>query len=290
MLPFAHAEEHIVDDIFRVRPAENLPGPADGDVLGQPGLITRFVKGVTKPTDIDAGGVSGIGSRYDAWAAKLAPQFVDYMSRIHHFDWNAKRLPYFKVPTPGTTQAALWQVNWWSKVWWDDIVEPVPVVTLTERWLRENAPLCENPVVVHGDFRIGNFMFEEPSGRFTAVLDWELCHFGDFHEDIAWATQKLFGAWREDGVFLVCGLLPRDEFISQYEAKSGNLVDPVKLRYYEVLNAYKCAVMDLGAAMRASLLGNNHQDLVLTWLGSAGAVFLDQIVEMIGGTGHAAEH
>ena len=251
---------------------------ADGTTLGQPGMITRFVHGVTKPSDIRGSSVSGIGSRYDAWASKLAPQFVDGLARIHRFDWRAHNLSYFQAPQAGTSQAALRQVNWWSRVWWDDLVEPVPVVTLAERWLRENAPVCDRPVVVHGDYRIGNFMFEEPSGRFTAVLDWELAHIGDFHEDIAWVTQKLFGRRCEDGEFLVCALLPRREFIEQYEAKSGNRVDPERLRYYEILNAYKCAVMDLGAAMRAAHQGNNHQDLVLTWLGSAGAVFLNQLV------------
>jgi len=54
------------------------------------------------------------------------------------------------------------------------------------------------------------------------------------------------------------------------------------LRYYEVLNAYKCAVMDLGQAIRAAEEHNNHQENVLTWLGAAGAVFLAQIVTLIG--------
>ena len=254
---------------------------AEGTELGQPGLIAQFVHGVTKPSDISSTSVSGIGVRYDAWAGKLAPQFVDCLARIHGFDWRSRELSYFSAPTESTTQAALRQVNWWSRVWWEDLVEPVPIVTLAERWLRENALVCESPVVVHGDYRIGNFMFEEPSGRFTAVLDWELAHIGDLHEDIAWVTQRLFGTWREDGEFLVCGLLPRQEFIEQYEARSGNRVDQERLRYYEVLNAYKCAVMALGAAMRTALHGNNHQDLVLTWLGSAGAVHLDQIVMLL---------
>jgi hypothetical protein len=39
--------------------------------------------------------------------------------------------------------------------------------------------------------------------------------------------------------------------------------------------------MDLGQAMRASVASNNHQEVVLTWLGSAGAVFLSHIVQLI---------
>lgn len=253
----------------------------DGEIIGQPAVILGFVKGVTEPSELSGKGVSGIGSRYDAWAEKLAPQFVDALVTIHGFDWSGSDMSLFAVPAAGTKQAAIWQVNAWSKLWWDGLVQPVPIVTYAERWLRENAPVCDKPVVCHCDLRIGNFMFEEPSGKFTAVLDWELGHIGDFHEDIAWATQALFGAWSDDGVFLVCGLLPRDQFIREYEEKSGNRIDPRKLRYYEVLNAYKCAVMDLGQAIRAAEESNNHQDLLITWLGSAGAVFLDQIVKLI---------
>lgn len=254
---------------------------ADGEVLGQPGMIMDFVDGVTQPTDVNSQSVTGIGSRFDDWIPKLAPQFVDAYIKVHGFDFSQADLSYFEVPRPGTTDAAIWQVNWWSRLGWNALVEPVPVITLAERWLRENAPVCDKPVIVHGDLRMGNFMFEEPSGKFTAILDWELGHIGDFHEDIAWVIQKLFGVWRDDGIFLVCGLLPRDEFLAAYQAQSGNMIDPVKLRYYEILNAYKCAVMDLSQAIRAAKESNNHQDLVLTMLASAGAVFLAQIVKLL---------
>lgn len=253
----------------------------DGEILGQPGAIMEFVDGVTEPSDSGTKGVSGMGTRFDDWAEKLAPQFVDAFVKVHGIDPARCDLALFAMPRAGTTDAALWQVNAWSRLWWNAVVEPVPVVTLCERWLRENMPVCDRPVIVHCDLRIGNFMFEEPSGRFTAVLDWELGHLGDYHEDISWAFQRLFGNFRDDGVFLVSGLLPREDFIAQYQSASGNIIDPVRLRYYEILNAYKCAVMDLGQAIRAAEEQNNHQELVLDWLGSAGAVFLNQIVKLI---------
>jgi aminoglycoside phosphotransferase (APT) family kinase protein len=254
---------------------------ADGDIIGQPAIILGFVQGVTEPSDGKGHGFSGIGTRFDDWAAKLAPQFIDALAKVHRFDWRGADLSYYSVPAAGTRQAAIWQVNWWSQVWWDGLVQPVALLTYTERWLREHAPVCDNPVMCHADLRLGNFMFEEPSGKFTAVLDWELAHIGDFHGDLAWAIQRLFGTWREDGEFLVSGLIPRDEFFRAYEESSGNRIDPVKLHYYEVLNAYKCAVINLGQAMRAATGSNNHQDIILTWLGTAGAVFLEQLVTLI---------
>lgn len=253
----------------------------DADILDQAGSILEFVSGVTEPTSGGAKGVSGMGTRFDDIAPKLTPQFVDAFVKTHGLDWRSKDLSLFARPRAGTTDAALWELNFWSGLYWNAIVEPVPIITLCERWLRENVPVCDKVGVVHGDLRIGNFMFEEPSGQFTAVLDWELGHLGDYHEDIAWTIQRLFGYLDDNGQFLVSGFLPREEFLEKYQQLSGNVIDPVKLRWYEMLNAYKCAVMDLGQAMRVAEGHTNHQENVMTWLGSAGAVFLEQITKML---------
>ena len=254
---------------------------ADGEHLGQPGLITRMVAGNTSPTDITASAVSGVGIRFDHWTPKLAPQFVANLARIHGFDWSRANLTYFDAPAPGTTQAAQRQVNWWARVWQQDCEEADPLASLVERWLRENASVCARPVLVHGDYRIGNFMFVEPSGEFSAVLDWELAHIGDFHEDLAWSVQRLFGTPRADGELLICGLLPRAEFFERYMQATGALINRETLRYYEVLNAWKCVVINSASACCAARLGQSHQDLVLTWLALCTAVFSDQINELL---------
>ncbi|WP_051519840.1 hypothetical protein [Sphingobium sp. Ant17] len=66
---------------------------ANGDILGQPAIILGFVNGVTEPTQGTGHGVSGIGTRYDEWAAKLTPQFIDALAQVHRFDWRAADLP-----------------------------------------------------------------------------------------------------------------------------------------------------------------------------------------------------
>ncbi|AKH68010.1 putative aminoglycoside phosphotransferase [Spongiibacter sp. IMCC21906] len=255
---------------------------AEGDSLGNPGLITGFVSGVTKPSSLEGQSVSGIGSSYGHYAELIAPQFLDILARLHSWNgWKSAELPNYAMPKPNSTEAALYQVNLWAETWRQDCVEPVPMITLTEQWLRENAPVCEEPCLVHCDYRVGNFMFEEPSGNITTILDWELAHFGDFHEDLAWILQKLFGSWNANGQFLVCGLMERNKFTEEYQRLSGRKINPEALRYYEVLNAWKCAIMDLSSAIIAGQRGNNHQDLLITWLGSAGAVFLEQIEKLL---------
>jgi len=46
--------------------------------------------------------------------------------------------------------------------------------------------------------------------------------------------------------------------------------------------------MDLGSAIMAGQNCNSHQDLLITWVGSTGAVFLNQMVELIRGQKHVA--
>jgi len=154
------------------------------------------------------------------------------------------------------------------------------------RWLRENAPECRDLCLVHADYRMGNFMFDERSGEMTAVLDWELAHIGDFHEDIAYVTQKLFGLVNEKGEFLCCGLFPREEFLVRYQELSGRTIDPQTLRYYQVLNAWKSVVHTFATCVRAAQEGNNHQDILLSWLASVGHVFVAEIVDILGGRTH----
>ena len=89
--------------------------------------------------------------------------------------------------------------------------------------------------------------------------------------------QRLFGVPREDGELLISGLLPRDEFFAAYAEAAGVTVDLDAIRYYEILNAWKCIIINNATASRAAHEGQSHQDLVLTWMPLASAVFMDQL-------------
>lgn len=257
----------------------------DGTHLGQPGIITSFIDGVTRPP-VSSTVVSGVGTSFTAeWRERLVPQFINNLARIHSTDWRTAELGSFQAPTAHPAQAALWQVNWWARVWRDDQVDPYPLISLAERWMRERlpevAPDSNDLVLLHGDYRTGNFMFDAESGQFTAVLDWELTHLGDFHEDLGWIVQRLFAGPAEDGRVLVCNLLSREELIERYEAATGRTVNPRTLAFYEVLAAYKCAVMNLGTGYSAAIRGHNHQDVLLSFLAPVGHVFLSEIARII---------
>jgi aminoglycoside phosphotransferase (APT) family kinase protein len=82
----------------------------------------------------------------------------------------------------------------------------------------------DDPVLVQGDTGPGNLMYE--GDRVTAVVDWELAHFGDPMDDIAWLS------WRATQH----GWPDFPARLREYEAASGIVVDPDRVRYYR-LNA-----------------------------------------------------
>jgi aminoglycoside phosphotransferase (APT) family kinase protein len=66
-----------------------------------------------------------------------------------------------------------------------------PIIALGLAWLRANLPPPVPLCVVHGDLRIGNVMVDR--GHLTGVLDWELAHLGDGHEDLAYGCMTSAG-------------------------------------------------------------------------------------------------
>lgn len=267
--------------------AEALPVPKiravdkDGVYLGQPGMIMALVEGVSMPTQMSGRAVSGIGGSYGAIGARLAPQFVEHIAALHNLDFGTRALPLFDIPRPHSTDAALWQVDAFARSWNDDRIEPTPILSLTERWLRENAPTCEAPCLVHGDYRMGNFLFREPDGVITAVLDWELAHIGDFHEDLSYILRPRFGSVGPDGELLVSGLMPKTAFLEDYQRLSGRSIQDEVIAYYDVFSAWKAAVVVRASAVRAAHEGHNHQDVLLTWLATGTGNHLRELADMM---------
>ena len=118
--------------------------------------------------------------------------------------------------------------------------------------------------VVQGDYRSGNFLFDESTQRITAVLDWGRGYLGDRHRDLAWTAHRAFGCMAEDGrTFLVSSLTEPAAFFERYERLSGLAVDPVRLRWYTVLNSCQLAIAAIATGSQVVRLGKTHQDILL---------------------------
>lgn len=234
----------------------------DGSDLGRPGLIYAYVDGVVRPPSETL-----ISSDFELWEPKLRTavgrQFIELLAQIATADVGDADLTAFDIPQACTTQAPIAGINWFERVWEEDRLEPHPLMTLAAQWLRDNAPPVDRISVVHGDYRIGNFLIDPASATITAVLDWELVRFGDRHEDLAWTMLPLFDQRDESGRSLVSGFFEREEFLRIYTESSGLPVDPQRLAYYQVFHYWRGVVMAYGSAQRCVLGRRTKQDLLL---------------------------
>jgi aminoglycoside phosphotransferase (APT) family kinase protein len=120
----------------------------------------------------------------------------------------------------------------------DQMRAPRPAMELIHRWLREHTPPPAPPVLVHGDFRTGNFLVV-PQGL-SAILDWEFAHWGSPYEDLTWVSVR---DWRFNQLALpVGGFSRREPFYEAYEKASGRTLDPKALFFWEVFGNLSWAI------------------------------------------------
>lgn len=243
---------------------------AEAQWFPQPAFVYAFAEGVTKPIGVQ-GSISGIGQKFPAkLRSTLGSQFVEHLARIHSQKPDPSKLTAFDFPPVGSEESALLQLNRARRVWEEDRGYELPIFDVATNWLSLNLPKLDRPSILHGEYRAGNFLFDEATEKITVWLDWERGYVGDRHRDLAWTITSSFGDYTEDGTFLVSGLIPIDDFFAEYERQSGLTVDPERLKFYRVLNTYQMMVTTIATAYRLIRLGKTHQDVLISWLEGVG--------------------
>lgn len=131
-----------------------------------------------------------------------------------------------------------------------------PILSLALRWLEANVPPAVPPRLVHGDFRMGNLLVGtegDMKGRLTGVLDWELAHLGDPHEDLAYGCMTVWRFSRPDrGAFGVGSI---EDLARAYEAAGGEKFDPVRFHFWLVYRTFWWALgcLQMGNTWRSGL-------------------------------------
>ncbi|HVZ44214.1 MAG TPA: phosphotransferase family protein [Ramlibacter sp.] len=210
----------------------------DTAILGAPFIVTERVDGDT-PTPWN-----GAASKVESERVSLAREFSDVLGSLHAFDWRSTPLAAWASHLRADNVARTEIRKWALETGYPSLALP-PAMHYAMRWLEAHAPASRDIVLVHGDYRVGNFL--RKGAHITAILDWELVHLGDPHEDLAWAGLRAFSA----GSGRIGGFIERAEFHERYTARSGIAVDTARLKYFEVLMLFKSAAMLLGAQRRA---------------------------------------
>jgi aminoglycoside phosphotransferase (APT) family kinase protein len=217
-----------------------------GEWLGAPFFVCEKVSGTAPIPWTHDGGPAFDDARREA----LGAQFVAALAALHRFEWRDTPVASIGGPTDPTA-TALERLDYWEARMreWSDWRYPSFAWAIA--WLRENAPVAPRISIVHGDFRIGNFL--EEGGRITAMLDWELVSLGDPVEDLGWICLQ---AWRGRSPHM-CHFFSREELRDRYAELSGIDVPMSAIRYWEAFGTFKLAVMHLGATYSFEKRGFN---------------------------------
>lgn len=109
-----------------------------------------------------------------------------------------------------------------------------PVMALALKWLEDHMPVPVQCTLLHGDFRMGNIMVDAKG--LAAVLDWELAHLGDRHQDLAYGC---INSWRFGSIDRPAfGIGQLREFFAAYEKESGTTVEPDRFRWWLVYSTF----------------------------------------------------
>jgi aminoglycoside phosphotransferase (APT) family kinase protein len=182
----------------------------------------------------------------------LPLQMAEELAKIHALP--PERLPFLEQATIDRLVEEL-----------DTVGQPHPAIELGLWWLREHAPPPRAPVVVHGDFRIGNLVIGEDG--LVGVLDWEFAHLDDPARDLAFGLVR---AWRfgADGLRLG-GIGEVEPYLERYNELTGFDVRPEELDYWELGGNVAWAVGCLTQAQRH--LTGQDRSVELAILGRLGA-------------------
>jgi aminoglycoside phosphotransferase (APT) family kinase protein len=258
---------------------EVLWADPDGKYLGQPALIAEFLEGTVQPEVSDK--ISGLAMYFNpTLRAALGDQFTEILADIHAIEWRSKNLTTLDIPKPGTTEAVKTAVGLWERAWNEDTVSAHPIMDRAAVWLKENMPVVQNPVLIHGDYRSGNFMYSDDL-KINAIFDWELAYLGDYHDDLAWASLTIFGGPDEDGNLLASSLMPTEVFLEKYEQYSGNKVDPDILFYYRVFSFYKISVITAATSLRVAHGRKTHLDAMMNMASGLGWVSISELNRLL---------
>jgi aminoglycoside phosphotransferase (APT) family kinase protein len=202
----------------------------DSSVMGGPFALMAKVAGI------------GLGPKVvkeltDADRPVLPERLAREMARIHTIRPPQKTLAFLGKPPAdfAIAEVAL------MRDWLDRLKLSRPGLEWALRWCELHIPKSRETVLIHRDFRTGNYMVDH--GHLTAILDWEFACWGDPMFDLGWFMAECWRFSRPD--LEAGGVGERTAFYAAYADESGRKVNDTAVRAYEVLAHCRWAVIAL---------------------------------------------
>lgn len=235
-----------------------LPAPlwrcVDPAVLGQDFFVMDFLDGVAEPHKL-------FGHALDGHRETVVEQVGEQLGRLQAVVPGPGILPFLEPPPHNAALKTIARL----RACLDRHELPHPAIEFGLRWLECRAPPPARAVLCHGDFRSGNYMVKD--GQLQGILDWELGHWGDPHEDLGWFCQRFFRFGKVGKV--AGGMADREHLLRGYERAAGRRVDPEAMTYWDIMANVKWAVVSLQQAARYTSGAVDSFELALVGLATA---------------------
>jgi aminoglycoside phosphotransferase (APT) family kinase protein len=256
--------------VMRALAASNVPVPSvrwleeDELLLGRPFFVMDKLEGTVfeyiVPDYVRGGGSEKL--------RRMSENFVGAFADLHRWDWHGSELEKLDQG-PGSLDREL---AWWRSEMDRVKLAPLPAMERLCDWLAANMPEEAGRVVLHGDCKWGNIMWDDET--VIGVLDWEMAQIGDPLIDIGYATML----WELGPITAADGSISADEFLALYEQASGIPVHDIV--WYQALATFKVAAICLVGSMlfetgkvdslRYAAFGGGIEGMVRSALAKAG--------------------
>ncbi len=241
----------------------------DAAIIGAPFFIMEQVDGEVISSELPA--------IFDApeERRRIGEQLIDALIELHSVDWRAAGLEGFGKPTGYLER----QLRRFGGLWQHNRTRELEDVDAVGNWLQANLPESGEATIVHGDYRLGNVIFEaQAPARLAAILDWEMATIGDPLADLGYfatlyvdSDDPPLGMFELNAMTREEGFPLRAELIARYEQGSGRAMTDI--RWYQTLALWKTVVFMEGNYKRA--ISGSTDDPFLKQFG-------DGVVELAG--------
>ena len=277
LLPSAHA----IDREFRVMGAlaeTGVPVPpvvlfhAGREVVGTPFYLMDRVAGRVFATHA----LPGVDS---AERSAMYSSMAQTLAALHRVDPASVGLADFGRPGNYFSR----QVARWSRQWEASRTRANPALERLIAWLPGHIPEGEETAICHGDFRIGNLMFDPVAPRVVAVLDWEISTLGHPLADLGFNAMAWHTRPDEYGGLAGLDLAPLgipalEDYVACYLRASGR--DEGIAPFHVAFALFRFAVIFEGIAARAAAGNAAADDAAET--GKLATAFARRAVEIAG--------
>jgi aminoglycoside phosphotransferase (APT) family kinase protein len=247
----------------------------DRAVVGEPFYLMQFVAGQALHTPDDVVALD------EAAAGLCSRTLADTLAALHAVDPAAIGLENFGRPQNFLQR----RITSWLRQWASGPHRDFPAVESLGERLLKLIPLSGATTLIHGDYRLGNVLFETlPPLRLVAVLDWEMSTIGDPLTDLAhllvyWEPTRGRITHPSQVIARHPGFLDGQRMAGRYAELTGR--DISQLPYYMAFEHWRAAIIKDAIYLRSRARPDGSPADEAVALGRSVPLHLEEAAELL---------